>query len=123
MGIIENIDAFDNTPRFLASKFYGDDLPVGDITSYDTEMFDTTNSFNSDSGVFVAPVMGIYIFQCNAIIRTAEHARIRVYLNGDYRQEFISFEDGSWRTISGLWSFNLEVGDEVKLNVEHESSI
>lgn len=114
-------------PRFLAvsNRDCREDCPDGWIT-FDVMEVDTSGNFNKDTGSFIAPTDGTYLFLFNADVYTSTGARISVYVNGVSKLHFhASDEDGGTdaRQLVSFWSLILKQGDEVRLKNEYESSI
>jgi len=93
-----------------------DRIPTGPITYDEVKI---GQGLNNDTGVFVAPVDGTYIFFFNAYIsQVNQEAEVRVLLNGELDQYLYSNVDISGdnaRQLSTFWTMDLKASDEVNL--------
>jgi len=87
-------------------------------------------SFSPDTGVFTAPINGLYIFQfmcyTRQIPQTNPLAEIGVYVNGEIVEEFwnVSDENSNYADhFSLFWTAELKANDELYLVNGYESSL
>jgi len=87
-------------------------------------------SFSPDTGVFTAPINGLYIFQfmcyTRQIPQTNPLAEIGVYVNGELVEEFwnVSDENSNYADhFSLFWTAELKANDELYLVNGYESSL
>ena len=88
---------------------------------------DNSGNFNKDTGTFVAPADGTYVFFFNAVISTATHGEVQVTVNGNTIQYFLEYDDtggyGNERQMSEFWSVSLKYNEELRLFNPYDSSI
>ena len=69
------------------------------------------------SGVFEAPLGGIYIFHAHAVRRPNSEARISVRKNGVTKSHDYDHDDKSWGSTSTSVLLSLDQGDKVDVQV------
>ena len=99
-------------------------VPTGRI-SFTIEDIDNGDNFNLASGTYKVPIDGVYFFTFNGWIRTKNHTRIRLYVNGSALRTFVDgHTDGHWgRQVSFSTSLKLKARDKINLLNENSSSI
>jgi len=103
-------------PAFMATKSGHQLEAVGDnIAAPWSEKFDTGSNFNATSGVFTAPVSGVYSFAFNAMSgQTSGDVQFRIYKNGaSWAGSNSMAEGGVWRQTCVATNVSMSVNDYV----------
>lgn len=115
--------------RFLAVKnrYCHNSCPSGYIT-YDVVEVDNAGCFDKDTGTFVAPTDGTYVFLFNAFVATSNGTTVLVSVNGLETEYFYSGDMGAnghrdGRQLNAFWSLKLVKGDTLRLLNSSRSSI
>jgi len=137
MSILQN--NFDDLQTTIAEKLVNSDvlfsaasksgsykIPDSFIT-FETNLVDTTGSFDKETGIFKAPIDGVYAFFFNCEIDEGMEATVKVFINGEYDQEFNQYQFGSQenvdRQFSVFWSMQLKQNDEIRLENEFQNTL
>ncbi len=83
---------------------------------WETELSDTSNVYNSATGIFTAPVAGVYQFGFNSLMNSAGGGEFRYgfFKNGSTNNIIITQKAANtWQTIQGTWTTKLAVGNTV----------
>jgi len=127
--IVEDIDSFNNTPRFVAySMGSSTHPPIGAIT-FEVEQIDNYGNFEETTGIFRPKKDGIYWFIFNCFVyRSPPIAMIDIYVNGVEYQRFLDYDnnedDGeNSRQFTFTFSVELKANDELYLRNGYSNSI
>ena len=92
------------------------------IVNWDTEFFDIGGNFNTTSNMFVAPIAGVYCFNCTALqAGNGAQMTISIRKNSSATGRFLARTDGDSGEHHGCSvtaMFNLAVNDTVEVYLE-----
>ena len=92
---------------------------------YDTEVYDTNSNFNTASGVYTAPIDGLYMFSAQSRIGTDAHIRHAIQLvtsNATYRGQDLSIAAGpTASSVVVSVPAHMEAGDTAYIQVLTET--
>jgi len=116
-------------PGFIAVRNRYNDTRYGMISNGTIKEYDEVKGkgLDKNTGVFVAPVSGTYIFFFNAYI-SSQRGNVDVVKNGKRARSFASFVPNigqlrAGRQLSPSWTMDLKASDEVYLVNFYPSSI
>ncbi|XP_062576236.1 uncharacterized protein LOC134238128 [Saccostrea cucullata] len=79
-------------------------------------------SFNANTGVFTAPVAGIYVFHYHALAQQDKAEWVELYHNYIYINSLYAHTSGEFGSGSNSAALELDVGDTVYLDIQHRGS-
>ncbi|XP_061179366.1 uncharacterized protein LOC133187991 [Saccostrea echinata] len=79
-------------------------------------------SFNANTGVFTAPVAGIYVFHYHALTQNDKAEWVELYHNYIYVNSLYAHTSGGYGSGSNSAALELDVGDTVYLDIQHRGS-
>jgi len=114
-----------DAPRFIAQSASGGitHLPSGTII-LEEELFDNSNCYDVNTGIFTAPQSGTYYFQFHSGTDAAT-TQVYAYVNGNSRYYFYDREDSSLdhRQYTFFFTVQLDYGDELYLRNSYSGSL
>merc|ERR1712212_478496 len=113
---------------FSAASKSEDSYYVPDsFITFETNLVDSTGSFDKETGIFKTPIDGVYAFFFNCEIDEGMESTVKVSINGEYDQEFNQYQFGSQenvdRQFSVFWSMQLKQDDEIRLEDEFQHTL
>jgi len=114
---------FSNEIMFMASSRPTEVVHYpNDYITFEELELDNGGVFTKETGTFVAPTEGKYLFYFISEVEDCPETFIRIYVNGKITQYFRHNNGAGYdgREINAFWWLNLQAGDEVRLFNEIE---
>lgn len=91
------------------------DLGSGAAIVFETVVTNIGQSYDSKTGIFTAPVNGLYVFEMDIMTRPAEDRYLQMVKNGTFVMGFYGSALGAQHYVSSsrLLTLQLEIGDRV----------
>merc|ERR1712062_658152 len=115
---VENLHYMDDDIpdyKFIAVRNSDDNFLPTEQISFDMEDVDSQNVFDKEEGTFSAPIDGVYEFQFNGYVGSADYAYLYVYVNGDSVRYYNDAGDHP-RQVTIYFSMTLKQDDKLWLD-------
>ena len=86
------------------------------LITYDTNVLGDT-LLDSDTGVFTPSVSGTYFFTFTSLTGSTGRVEVGFYVNNEVKLNHLSNGEALYANLSFTWTYVLEAGDKVKLQV------
>ena len=98
-------------------------MPSGDIIDYDGPVIDSTHLFDPVSGIFTAPMDGIYLFVVDGFKSGGIEGEIWIFVNEDVVKAASESDNVWWNSINGIVTVPLKQNDLVKAYSYYNNSL